>query len=122
MVYPDKISVYHKLRSSPSEHPGPAPSAFMLDCIVLSHQHRRIAARLEEDIVVYDYRSARKTSMPGFMVDLFSKTYQMQLEEMIRARTRIWNLIETVEGLEKETWDREDAVEDMGSAKKGRGA
>ncbi|KAM7186530.1 Thioesterase-like superfamily domain containing protein [Naviculisporaceae sp. PSN 640] len=114
MVYPDKISVYHKLRAQPEGNP--APSAFMLDCIVLSHQHRRIAARLEEDIVVYDYRSAKKTSMPGFMVDLFSKTYQMQLEEMIRARTRIWDLVEAVEALEKETWDRKDAVEDVGSA------
>ncbi|KAM7218277.1 hypothetical protein V8F06_006340 [Rhypophila decipiens] len=116
MVYPDKISVYHKLRSKPEGEP--APSAFMLDCIVLSHQHRRIAARLEEDIVVYDYRSAKKTSMPDFMVDLFARTYKMQQEEIVRARTRIWDLVRTVEALEKETWDCEDAVEDLGSAGK----
>lgn len=65
---------------------------------------------------MYDYRAAKKTSMPGFMADLFSRTYDMQLGEMVRARTRIWELIGTVEALEKETWDREDAVEDLGSS------
>ncbi|KAK0720317.1 thioesterase-like superfamily-domain-containing protein [Lasiosphaeris hirsuta] len=115
MVYPDQISVYHKLRSRPEGNPG--PSAFTLDCIVLSHQHRRIAARLEEDIVVYDYKAARKTSMPGFMLDLFHDTYRLQEEETIKARTRIWELVSMVERLEKETWDRIDAVEDVGSAK-----
>ncbi|KAK3685378.1 thioesterase-like superfamily-domain-containing protein [Podospora appendiculata] len=117
MVYPDKISVYHKLRSAPEGNP--APSAFMLDCIVLSHQHRRIAARLEEDIVVYDYRAASKASMPPFMVDLFAATYRMQQEETAKARARIWELMEIVKTLEKETWDREDAVEDFGTVKGG---
>lgn len=115
MVYPDRISVYHKLRSKPEGNP--APSSFILDCIVLSHQHQRVAARLEEDIVVYDYKAGRKTSMPDFMADLFSETYNMQEETTFRARARIWDLISTVEALEKDTWDREDAVEDVGTAK-----
>ncbi|KAK3366124.1 thioesterase-like superfamily-domain-containing protein [Lasiosphaeria ovina] len=115
MVYPDNISVYHKLRTKPER--DAAPSAFMLDCVVLSHQHRRIAARLEEDIVIYDYKAAKKASMPPFMLDLFAETYRLQVEETARARGRIWDLIAAVERLEKETWDREDAVEDMGSSK-----
>ncbi|KAK0727472.1 thioesterase-like superfamily-domain-containing protein [Lasiosphaeria miniovina] len=115
MVYPDNISVYHKLRTKPER--DAAPSAFMLDCVILSHQHRRIAARLEEDIVIYDYKAARKASMPPFMLDLFAETYKLQVEETARARGRIWDLIAAVERLEKETWDREDAVEDMGSLK-----
>ncbi|KAK3995595.1 thioesterase-like superfamily-domain-containing protein [Cladorrhinum sp. PSN332] len=117
MVYPDKISVYHKLRAQPAAEPV-APSNFMLDCIVLSHQHKRVSAKLEEDIVVYDYKAARKTSMPDFMLELFNETWEMQEAEETRARTRIWELINAVEKLEKETWDREDAVEDMGSAVK----
>lgn len=116
MIYPDKISVYHRLRCKPEG--DPAPSNFMLDCIVLSHQHRRPSARLEEDIVVYDYKAGRKTAMPGFMVELFQKTWNLQEAEEVRARTRIWELIGAVEKLEKETWDREDAVEDLGSGKK----
>jgi len=126
MTYPDRISVYHKLRTDPSSSssssaPHPDNSAFYLDCIVLSHNARRIAARLEEDIVVYDYRKAGKTAMPDFMVSLFGETFRMQEREMRRARGRIWELIKEVEQLERETWDREGAVEDVGSGGKGKG-
>jgi hypothetical protein len=113
MTYPDRISVYHKLRVDPSSSSTP-PSAFVLDCIVLSHNARRIAAKLEEDIVIYDYNAARKTAMPDYMVALFSETFQLQEKEMRRARARIWNLIREVENLEKETWDRPNAVEEIG--------
>ncbi|KAK3350453.1 thioesterase-like superfamily-domain-containing protein [Neurospora tetraspora] len=115
MVYPDRISVYHRLSSPPQQ----GVTSFFLDCIVLSHQHRRAAARLEEDVVIYDYRKAGKTAMPEFMLNQFEKTWKLQQEETIRARKRIWELIGGVERLERETWDREDAKEDLGSAVKG---
>ena len=35
-----------------------------------------------------------------------------------RSRDRIGELVREVEALEKETWDRKDAVEDLGSAAK----
>ncbi|KAB5550865.1 thioesterase-like superfamily-domain-containing protein [Coniochaeta sp. 2T2.1] len=120
MTYPDRISVYHRLRHDPSSSSSSSPSspeppsAFTLDCIVLSHNAQRIAARLEEDIVIYDYRKAGKTAMPGYMVDIFGETYKMQEAEMRRARARIWELIGRVEELERGTWDREGAVEDLG--------
>ena len=114
MIYPDTISVYHKLRTRPES--DPAPSSFVLDCIVLSHQQQRAAAKLEEDIVIYDYNTAGKAAMPAFMREVFDETYTLQQKEMARARQRIWALIEAVEGLENETWNRKDAVEDMGGA------
>ena len=138
MTYPDRISVYHKLRHDPTQHQSHQdpqsdtdevasscgtttttttsllPNSFTLDCIVLSHNSRRAAAKLEEDIVIYDYGLARKTAMPPFMAAVLSETYATQLAEMRRARERIWDLIRQVESLEKETWDRKDAVEDMG--------
>ncbi|KAH8879572.1 hypothetical protein GQ53DRAFT_671824 [Thozetella sp. PMI_491] len=114
MVYPDTISVYHKLRSRPEA--DPAPTSFILDCLVLSHQHQRPAARLVENLVIYDYEKAGRAEMPAFMQDVFNDTYTLQEKETVRARARIWDLIKTVEELEKETWDREDAVEDLGSA------
>ncbi|OIW29419.1 hypothetical protein CONLIGDRAFT_596048 [Coniochaeta ligniaria NRRL 30616] len=121
MTYPDRISVYHKLRVDPSSLPTP-DSAFALDCIVLSHNARRIAARLQEDIVIYDYRKAGKTAMPEYMVEMFGETFRMQEQEMRRARGRIWGLIGEVEELERETWDRADAVEDVGGAQHGKGS
>ncbi|KAI1499736.1 Thioesterase/thiol ester dehydrase-isomerase [Biscogniauxia marginata] len=114
MTYPDSISVYHKLRAQPS----PSDTSLILDCVILSHRHRRVAARTEEDIVVYDYRQAQKTRVPPFALDLLRDTWRLQEEETRRARERVWGLIREVESLEKETWDREDAVEDLGAAAK----
>ena len=118
MTYPDKVSVYHKLRNRPSG--DPSPTSMFLDCMVLSHRHQRVSARTEEDIVIYDYKLAQKTEMPSFMKDVLEETYNMQEEATVRARTRIWELIGSVEKLEKETWDRADAQEDMGSATKSK--
>jgi hypothetical protein len=112
MVYPDKISVHHKLRSRPEGNP--APSSFILHCVVLSHRHRRVACRLEEDIVVYDYRKGGKTGMPAFMLDMFEETWRLQEVATLRARKRIREMHAVVERLEGETWDRVGAVEDMG--------
>ncbi len=117
MTYPDRISVYHKLREAPA--PTPATS-LALDCVILSHRHRRVSARAFEDVVVYDYREARKTAMPQFMQDVLSRIWHLQQEETRRARARIWELVGAVEALEKETWDQPDAVEDMGAAASGK--
>ena len=115
MTFPDRVSVFHKLRAAPAS--DPAPSSLILECIVLSHQHRRVSARTTEDIAIYDYAAARKTEMPQFMLHVLSATWQLQLDETKRARTRIWDLVGQVEALEKETWNRADAVEDLGDAK-----
>ncbi|KAI1080847.1 thioesterase-like superfamily-domain-containing protein [Whalleya microplaca] len=116
MTYPDKISVYHKLRAPPAA----SDTSLVLDCVILSHQHRRVAARTEEDIVVYDYRKAAKTAIPPYALDVFRDTWRLQEEEVRRARARIWGLVGEVQGLERETWDREDAVEDLGAAAGGK--
>ncbi|OAA56528.1 hypothetical protein SPI_07535 [Niveomyces insectorum RCEF 264] len=114
MTYPDTISVYHKLRVSPAS--DPSATSLLLDCVVLSHGHRRIAARTFEDVAIYDYRKAATTQLPGFMLAVLGDVWQQQEAEMVRARRRIWELAAAVEQLEKQTWDRADAVEDMGSA------
>lgn len=65
--------------------------------------------------MVYDYQAAVKSKVPPFMREVLEETYQLQEAEKARARLRIWELIRRVESLEKETWDRPDAVEDVGS-------
>lgn len=116
LTYPDRVSVYHRLRYPPSAQPS--PSSLILDAAVFSHRHRRLSARVEEDVVIYDYRAVRKTEMPAFMRDVLEETFVQQQDEMLRARRRIWELIRGVESLEKETWDRPGAVEDIGGAAK----
>lgn len=116
LTYPDRVSVYHRLRHPPSSSQPSSSSSLILDAAVFSHRHRRVSARVEEDVVIYDYRAARKTEMPAFMRDVLEGTFARQQDEAVRARGRIWELIRGVERLEKETWDRPDAVEDVGGA------
>lgn len=118
MTYPDKVSVYHKLRDHPDS--APSPHSLQLDAIVLSHRHRRTAAVVLEEDVVYDYRAGKKTEVLPFMKEVLAKTYDLQHQEKLRARERIWELIDAVTKLEKETWDRPDAVEDLGGAAKSK--
>lgn len=116
MTYPDRISVYHKLRDHPDS--APSPTSMRLDAIVLSHRHRRVAAAISEDVVVYDYKAAKRTEVLPFMKEVLGNTHDLQNQEKTRARRRIWELIGAVTKLERETWDRPDAVEDVGSAAK----
>ncbi|KAI1272777.1 thioesterase-like superfamily-domain-containing protein [Xylaria sp. FL0933] len=113
MTAPDTISAYHRLRIRPEE----SHTSLMLECIILSHTHRRVAARTIEDVSIYDYREAKKMVLPDFMIDVFHDRWRKQEERSNWARERIWGLLNEVESLEKETWNRADAVEDLGAAK-----
>ena len=112
MTWPDRISVYHKLRSAPAEN----SDSFILEAIILSEVHQRIAARCVEDNVVYDYTQGRKTAMRPFMRDFFRDVFRRQEEARDIHLHRIKDLLGRVELLEKETWDHENAKEDFGSA------
>ena len=112
MAFPDKISVFHKLRAAPDSSTG----SFILDVVILSELHRRPAARCVEDLLVYDYRKGKKVSMPPFMVERFQETFQLQEEAKKKYGGRIIELIERVKQLEKGSWDKVNAEEDMGSA------
>ncbi|KAL9132130.1 MAG: hypothetical protein Q9217_000064 [Psora testacea] len=114
MKWPDKISVYHKLRSAPTA----STDSFTLDVLILSEKEQRPAARCVEDIVVYDYRKGQKSSLKDFMVTKYYETFSIQQKAMQRNATKIQNLLQGVRRLEKESWDRQDAMEDIGTAKK----
>lgn len=114
VVYPDRVSVYHKLRSLPLA----TDTSLVLDCVILSHKHRRIAARTEEDMLIYDYANNKKTTIPPFALGVLQNTFLRQEKEKVHARTKVWALISEVEALEKDTWNRIDAVEDSGTATK----
>ena len=112
MTWPDRISVYHRLRSAPIS----STDAFTLDVLILSERHQRPAARCIEDIVVYDYKLGQKASLQPFMVEKFQESFLLQEESKKRNEGRVRDLLKRVEKLEKESWDREGAVEDMGAA------
>ncbi|KAH9824524.1 Thioesterase-like superfamily [Teratosphaeria destructans] len=112
MVWPDKISVYHKLRSEPT----PGTESFILDVIIMSERHQRPAARCIEDVVVYDYQIGKKTPLKPFMLDVFKETWRLQQEAKAVNSQRVSRLLDRVRQLETDSWDRADAVEDLGGA------
>ncbi|THY98327.1 hypothetical protein D6C93_04243 [Aureobasidium pullulans] len=112
MKWPDHISVYHKLASEPTAE----TDSFILDVVIMSELQQRPAARCVEDIVVYDYQAGKKAPLLPFMVDAFRKTWKLQEEAKRVNSEKVRGLLEEVRALEQETWDREDAVEDMGVA------
>ncbi|KAI7460816.1 hypothetical protein KC351_g17092 [Hortaea werneckii] len=114
MKWPDNISVYHKLRAEPTT----GTDSFILDVLIMSELHQRPAARCIEDIVVYDYTVGKKTALRPFMLDVFKDTWQLQEEAKRKNSARVYGLLDRVRQLEQDSWDRKDAVEDMGGGKR----
>jgi hypothetical protein len=104
--------VLHKLRSEPK----PDADHFILDVVILSELHRRPAARCVEDIVIYDYRAAQKAALKPFMLDKFKETWLLQEQAKQTYSKRITELLRRVQNLEKDSWDKPDAVEDVGGS------
>ena len=112
MNWPDKICVYHKLQSEPNEK----TASMLLDVMILSEAKQRPSARCLEDVVVYDYKAAAKTSLPPFMLEQFQKTWQLQQAAKEEGVAQIRRIEERVRSLETQSWDRADAKEDFGTA------
>ena len=110
MTWPDRVSVYHKLSTAPQS----TDDSFILDVMILSEVRQRPAARCLEDVVTYDYRQGKKTALPRFMLNAFQSTFAQQEEAKADAGRKISDLLLRVRALEKDTWDRPDAKEDLG--------
>lgn len=89
-----------------------------MHCVILSELHQRVAAKVKEDSVLYDYRIGKKTPLLPFMLEVLQDTWRLQEEAKRVNSERIVTLLDRVRQLEKESWDRPDAVEDMGAATK----
>jgi hypothetical protein len=114
MTFPDHVSVYHKLASEPTS----STDFFVLDVLMLSELHQRPVARCVEDIVVYDYKQGKKIPLRPFMADAFKDTWRLQEESKKRNSDRVTSILDRLRSIEKQTWDRPNAVEDLGSATK----
>jgi acyl-CoA thioesterase FadM len=112
LQYPDRVTVIHRLLQEPKR----GMDALHLEAVVLSETHQRVAAKITEDIAVYDYRVGKKAPLPDFMVEVLLEEWKAQQHVMRKAKSEIKVLQGKVRKVEQETWDREDAVEDMGSA------
>ncbi|KAF2169646.1 hypothetical protein M409DRAFT_64707 [Zasmidium cellare ATCC 36951] len=112
MQYPDHVTIYHKLAKQPVE----GTDTFDLHVLILSELHQRPAARVVEDCVLYDYRKGKKTPIRPFMLDVLQETWRLQEEAKRENSKRVVDILDRVRRLEVDSWDRPDAVEDMGSS------
>ncbi|PWY80686.1 Thioesterase/thiol ester dehydrase-isomerase [Aspergillus heteromorphus CBS 117.55] len=117
MTYPDKVTVYHKLVHDPVSPEAPQ-HGFHLHAVILSEARQRPAARVYEDLVTYDYKMKKKIALPPFLLEQFKSTWELQEQAKSLWRRLIVDIETRVRALETGSWDREDAVEDTGSAKK----
>lgn len=115
MTYPDRVTVFHKLRSMPE----PSHDAFILDVLMFSERQRRPVARCVEDIVMYDYRKGAKTTLEAtpFALKAFQDTFALQEAAAIINRGRARSIEDRVRILEQSSWDRNGAVDDTGGSK-----
>lgn len=112
MVWPDQISIYYRLQSAPQ----PSSDSFDAEIIILSQRHQRIAARCWESLVMYDYRQGRKMPLRPFMIQQFSDTWKAQEKAKAKSELRARELMMRVKSLEKDSWDRPGAIENMGGS------
>ncbi|KAL2876860.1 hypothetical protein SGCOL_007884 [Colletotrichum sp. CLE4] len=97
MAYPDHVTVLHKLVSKPTYE----SDFILLEALLVSDGHRRPAARCFEDIVVYDYKTAKRAPLKPFMVDRLRETYEAQEQSKIDCEEKVKGLVDIVERLEK---------------------
>ncbi|KXH41565.1 hypothetical protein CSAL01_01067 [Colletotrichum salicis] len=97
MAYPDHVTVLHKLVSKPTYE----SDFILLEALLISDSHRRPAARCFEDIVVYDYKTAKRAPLKPFMVDRLRETYEAQEQSKIECEEKVKGLVDIVERLEK---------------------
>ena len=114
ITWPDRISVYHKLRTRPDE----TTQSLVLDVVIMSEAKQRPAARCLEDVVVYDYRAGKKSTLEPFMLEQFKHIFDLQEAAKQENQMKVRVIQQRVEALEKESWDRPDAKEDLGSAQR----
>ncbi|KAL5340811.1 thioesterase-like superfamily-domain-containing protein [Aspergillus crustosus] len=117
MQYPDKVTVYHKLIQDPTSSQS-SQFAFHLQAMIVSEGRQRPAARVHEDLVTYDYKQGKKAAIPPFLMEQLKGTWKLQEQTKVFWQQRILDIEARVRKLETDSWDREDAVEDTGSAHK----
>lgn len=96
MTYPDSATVLFKL----AERPTFKSDTLDMKVGIYSENHQRLAARCIETNAIYDYNAAKKTTLPGFMVEKFQDTYDKQLQSKEECYLEAHKLIREVTELE----------------------
>ncbi|MCJ1437387.1 hypothetical protein MMC27_006774 [Xylographa pallens] len=114
LAFPNHFTIYHRLTEHVSE--SASPTRLLLSSLLLSSAAQRPAARIQEEIVIFDYRTQKSARLPEHMQDMLRVRWEEQEQTKTMWENRVKQVEEMVEGLEKESWNREGAVEDMGKS------
>ncbi|KAI0205081.1 hypothetical protein F4808DRAFT_272554 [Astrocystis sublimbata] len=110
----DTISVYHKISWMPGPN-EPFKPYIRLQSMTLSHRRRCILTRTTAVIALLD-REGGSLALLKFMRKALRERFEHQEQQASEVRKTIIHLMADMQKLERETWNREDAVEDMGLA------
>jgi acyl-CoA thioesterase FadM len=96
LVFPDRITVLHKIQPLQENN----PDNFTLEVIILSEKHRRVAARCVEDIVIYDYKAGSKAPMPEWVYQVMVEVQNEQTEWQKKCLARLQELDKAISTIE----------------------
>ena len=68
----------------------------------MSHRQQRPAARIVDDLVVYDYGKGGKTALRPFMVETFKDAFRLQEEAKAKNSRRVKDILKEISNLEAE--------------------
>lgn len=74
VTFPDRVSVFHKI----TKPPEPDSDHFILEAIILSEYHYRTAARLTEEIGIYDHIEGKKSTLKPNQVRDLNRIFKRQ--------------------------------------------
>jgi hypothetical protein len=102
LVYPDTITVLHKIRTLPPPEPlvfdhtrsvpGGYPDKFALEAAIVSETKRRVVARCTEEIQMYDYAAGRKASMDEWLFEALKQVVLAQNAWMAECQAELKRL------------------------------
>jgi hypothetical protein len=115
LTHPSRITLHHRLTLPPAAF-STSTTSITLACAVLSTTHHRPAARVTEEVLPYDYRAGQVATLPPWMVAVFRQAAAEEEAERACWAARRAELEGWVEELERGSWNRAGAVEDMGGS------
>jgi hypothetical protein len=72
----------------------------ILDAVIYSEHHKRLAARFFEEIVVYDYKAAKRAPLKPLMVDELRRVYEMQQQHGVEIDQEVREMEAFVQSLD----------------------
>ncbi|MCJ1401575.1 hypothetical protein MMC11_004791 [Xylographa trunciseda] len=93
-----------------------SPTKLLFSCLLLSTAAQRPSARIQEEIVAFDYRIQKPARFPEHMLDMLRVRWEEQEQTRAMWEESAKQLEAMVEGLERQSWNRQGAVEDVGKS------